>query len=365
MSDNGKANSQSHVEKGAGKMTPKGIVRKPITFQSGEEILAADLVLPDAPGPHPAFLNIAGTGSWDRYGDGFTPSGEVIRAGRSRWVSEQLALAGFACLFWDKRGVGASTGGDRKPGDLPGYRDKYTDVLTDVQDAESALNTLASMPEVDADRIGVMGHSAGVYFSCLLAERTDIPATYVFSGGVYRRVDISLGYMFDLVRRFVAGNEERQAWASSQSPSTYWATYHWDEILEAIHNGDEVFVREHGDFTFRQYLRRHGMELSIPREMQFRHVKVPTLVIHGEYDLFVPPKNAFMMADQMREAGNENVSVIIIPRTDHGWHLYPKEADDTELLRDILSSDSSPYPYSDLYIYTIIGWLKDRLRMTQ
>ncbi len=318
--------------------------------------------MPDTPGPHPGFLNIAGTGSWDRFGDGFTPAGEVIVDGRDRWVSEQLARAGFACLFWDKRGVGQSTGGGRKPGASPGNRDQYTDVLTDVQDAESALKALASRPEVDANRIGVMGHSAGVYFSCLLAERTDIPATYIFSGGVYRRADISLGYMFDLVRRYVETDEARQAWARLQSPSTYWAAYHWDEILEALHAGDEVFERAHGDVIFRQYLRRHRMELHLPRELQFRHVKEPTLILHGEYDLFVPPKNAFMMADQIHEAGNEAVTVFVVPRTDHGWRLYPGPATEDELLRDILSRGSVHYPYSDLYMHAIIGWLKDRLR---
>ncbi|MDX1435360.1 MAG: prolyl oligopeptidase family serine peptidase [Anaerolineales bacterium] len=342
-------------------MSHTNIIRKSFAFTSGAETLAADLVLPDGPGPFPGFLNIAGTGSWDRFGDGYSPTGAAIKGGRDRWVSERLARAGFAGLFWDKRGVGESTGGDREPGDPPGNRDSYTDVLTDVQDAESALKALADRPEVDPARIGVMGHSAGVYFACLLAERTDVPATYIFSGGVYRRADISLSYMFDLVRKYIGDDEERRAFAEKNSPWSYWAVHHWDEVLEAIHRGDEVFVRQHGDFTFEMYLRRHRMEVQIPREMQFRHVKAPTMVVHGEYDYFVPPKNAYWMAGQIRENGNRDVAVAIIPRTDHGWRLYPHAAGDEELMRDILSGGSGGYPWSELKMHTIVGWLKDRL----
>ena len=61
--------------------------------------------------------------------------------------------------------------------------------MTDVQDAENALLTLRGQPEIDPKRIVVMGHSAGVFFACLLASRTDLPAGYILWGGVHRGIE--------------------------------------------------------------------------------------------------------------------------------------------------------------------------------
>ena len=152
------------------------VARREISFKGGAETLAGDLVLPATPGPHPAILTVAGTGPQNRYGDIVLADGTVLPHGRYVHISKRLAEAGIASLYWDKRGVGQSTGGGSKPGEAPGERDSYTSVMTDVDDAESALNFLAARPEIDPRRIAVMGRSAGVYFTCLLAERSDVPA---------------------------------------------------------------------------------------------------------------------------------------------------------------------------------------------
>ena len=93
------------------------VVRRPISFKSGAETLAGDLVLPASSGPHPAILTVAGTGPQNRYGDIVLADGTVLPHGRYVDISSRLAQAGIASLYWDKRGVGQSSGGDRAPGD--------------------------------------------------------------------------------------------------------------------------------------------------------------------------------------------------------------------------------------------------------
>ncbi len=61
--------------------------------------------------------------------------------------------------------------------------------MTDVEDVHSALNFLSAQAEIDSEHIAVMGRSAGVYFACLLAERTDLPAAYILTGGLYMGID--------------------------------------------------------------------------------------------------------------------------------------------------------------------------------
>ncbi len=69
-------------------------------FAYGQDEISGVLLLPDAPGPHPAVIFIHGDGEavWDQYGY-YTP------------LQEAMLEAGFAVLSWDKPGVGKS-GGD-------------------------------------------------------------------------------------------------------------------------------------------------------------------------------------------------------------------------------------------------------------
>jgi hypothetical protein len=48
---------------------------------------------------------------------------------------------------------------------------------------------LSAQVEIDSERIAVLGRSAGVYFSCLLATHTDRPAAYILAGGLYLGID--------------------------------------------------------------------------------------------------------------------------------------------------------------------------------
>jgi pimeloyl-ACP methyl ester carboxylesterase len=73
---------------------------------------------------------------------------------------------------------------------------------------------------------------------------------------------------------------------------------------------------------------------------QFKYIRKPVLVIHGACDLNVPVDDAFMVEREreLREKGNMDVELIIIPDADHSFQAVPE---DEELrLRERMSRES-------------------------
>jgi len=345
-------------------LNSKDSVRRTISFKSGDETLVGDIVLPAKPGPHPAILSVAGTGSQNRYGDVVLPDGEVLPHGRYIWIAERLAQAGIASLYWDKRGVGQSSGGDRQPGDPPGERDSYTSVMTDVQDAESALRFLKEQPEIDPDRIAVMGRSAGVYFTCLLAVRTDGPAAYILTGGVHMGIDEFMDLIYENVLAYAARGPEEEEWVKGHLNAFYHIARYWREVLVAAHRGDDVYERKEGDVVIRQYLERLKQELEYPLYDQFRHLNKPVLICHGDKDVNVPVGEAYKIAQELKDASRSDVTLVIIPGADHSMRVAPAALDDDTRFREKFDYNSD-HPFSEYFMHSLIGWTLDQFNYLQ
>jgi uncharacterized protein len=129
-------------------------MERPVRFKSDDLELAGVLHIPDkrdAGRKLPAFLVLHGfMGSKDE-------SHAEIQA-------RMLCDFGYAALRFDMRGCGDS-GGQRG----------YVRCLDQVADTRNALTWLAGQPEIDPDRIGVIGHSFGA-------------AVSVYTAGVDQRV---------------------------------------------------------------------------------------------------------------------------------------------------------------------------------
>jgi hypothetical protein len=332
-----------------------------ISFQSGGETLVGDLILPPGPGPHPALLMVAGTGSQDRYGTIYFPSKKIGKRFLRRWLSERLAEEGIASLIWDKRGVGASTGGDRKPGDLPGDRDLHASVSTDVEDSHNAFRFLQQRPEIAADRIAVMGHSAGVYFSCLLAKETDAPAGYVFLGGVHEDIRDFMSKIYGRLEAYIASSPERASWVLETLP--YEAAYlnHWRGYQEAAEQGEEFYEMVNGEERTKQSTKRLREEIEFPLPDQFKHVRSPTLILHGDQDVNVNVGEAPLIKKALEDGGNSNVSMVIVPGGDHSMNIAPASFDDEQRLRELYLHNSYRHPLSEFFAHALIGWLKDQM----
>jgi len=110
--------------------------------------------------------------------------------GMSKAAAELFAQLGYITLRFDMRGCGESEG----------QRGKVI-CLEQVQDTQAAIDFLQTRPEVDASRIGVMGHSFGA-------------AVAVYAAGVDTRIAacISTGGWGDGEKKFRKQHASPEAW---------------------------------------------------------------------------------------------------------------------------------------------------------
>lgn len=128
--------------------------------------LAGTLTAPRDRLRRPALLLLAGSGPVDR--------DETAEGHRLFLVlADALTRRGFVVLRYDKRGAGKSTGDFRA-----------STIADFTGDARAALAWLRSRPEVDPQRIGVIGHSEGGAIAALLATGPGAPAVIVSMAGL-------------------------------------------------------------------------------------------------------------------------------------------------------------------------------------
>ena len=118
--------------------------------------LSTTLTLPSTKGPFPVVVIIPGMGPVDR--DGTNYYGHKP----SLVLANHLASLGIAVLRADKRGVGKSTG----------TFDQTVTCQDLADDALAAIAYLKTRKEIDASRIGLIGHSEGGLVATIMAAHS-------------------------------------------------------------------------------------------------------------------------------------------------------------------------------------------------
>ena len=117
-----------------------------VRYANGNIILAAELMLSDGNGPHPAVVIAQGSGDSDRSN------------GWARAIAQIFRDSGLAVLLTDKRGSGASGGDWREAA--------FTELAGDVGAGAVYLRTRR---DIDPARVGVAGLSQGGKYAPLVA----------------------------------------------------------------------------------------------------------------------------------------------------------------------------------------------------
>ena len=116
--------------------------------------LVGTLTLPESPGPYPAVLLLSGSGPNDR--------DQLIWGHRVFLVlADYLTRQGIAVLRYDDRGVGRSTG-DYDKGNFDDFK----------RDALAGIVYLKTRSRIDAERIGLVGHSEGAAIGPMAASES-------------------------------------------------------------------------------------------------------------------------------------------------------------------------------------------------
>ena len=264
--------------------------------------LAGTLTLPRGAGPFPAVVLLTGSGAQDR--------DETIFEHRPFAVwADALTRRGIAVLRYDDRGMGGSGGGS--------LEETTADFATD---ARAAMDYLRSRPEIDAGRIGLMGHSEGGS-TALIATSQGAPAAFVvmIAGPSVSGADILVEQTRQII--LASGGTEAQATATGAIQARF--------VQAVLNNKDDAAGAEAAILAVAAEVGQPAAQAApAARQMSsgwyraftaydpaaaIRALNVPMLALYGERDRNVP---AEQNAPHLRTL-KPDAEVVVLPGLNH------------------------------------------------
>jgi alpha-beta hydrolase superfamily lysophospholipase len=269
-------------------------VRVPVQPDSGEAFeLVGTLTVPEGEGSHPVIVTMTGSGGQDR-DENLWPLVPTYRPFRD--IADRLGRAGIAVLRVDDRGIGAS-GGSRAAATMLDFAD----------DVRAQLAWLRTRAEIDDDRIGLLGHSeGGVVGPMVAASDPEIAAVVMLAGTAKPGIDVLRDQVTWPIESASDLDPDRKLELEAQA-------------LEALEN-DTTAARLPWMAHFRTYD-------PLPTA---RRVRQPVLILQGGLDRQVTAGQADTLAEAMRAAGNEDVTVRIFPDLNHLFLVAPGDGSPVE-----------------------------------
>jgi pimeloyl-ACP methyl ester carboxylesterase len=289
---------------------PVPYVQRDVLFNNlaAHNHLAGTLSLPKGDGPFPAVVLIPGTGYNTRDEDVWGHKVFLI-------LADALTREGLAVLRYDKRGVGGSSGN---------YEAATTADFT--SDAAAAVAWLKTQSQIDASRIGVLGHSEGGIIAPAVAAADKSVAFVIMIAGPSIRGDRlfvlqsamtakAYGAPDDYIaKRKIFDQELYTAIISAPSES---AALERAKILvargvtEKIVDANEAETLPNDDTTpWERYFLAYDPAPTLAR------LTVPVLVLNGSLDVQVPAKENLAAArDALRN--NPNATIVELPGMNH------------------------------------------------
>jgi uncharacterized protein len=225
----------------------------------------------------PAVVLITGSGAQDR--DEATPSLRDYRPFRE--IADTLSRRGIIVLRLDDRGVGGSD-----PGPPTATSADFAD------DVRAAVAWLRTRPDVDARRVGLVGHSEGALIAPMVATTDSALGALALIAAPAERGRQILAEQ----QRMLLGADLRLTPAQRDSA-----------LARAAHVTDSLAMAPGWLHFFADY----------DPLVAARRVRAPTLILQGETDRQVAPEQAQALADAMRTGGNRRVVVRTFARMNH------------------------------------------------
>ncbi len=271
--------------------------------------LAGTLTIPEGTGPFPVMVTISGSGSQDRNSN--------IYEHKPFWViADYMARLGIAVLRYDDRGVGGSTNSEIEA--------TTADLATDVN---AAVSFLLEHPDIDPNRIGLIGHSEGGIIAPMVAkENENIALIVLLAGPGVMGSKILLDQNEDILR--ASGAPE----SVIQNQSIYLSRVF--QILQD--NSDDLVAREKIKEAYIQILGPSSSQEELDFEAEvwtsawmryfifydpgptLTQVTCPTLALFCELDIQVDPnENLPVMESILAEAGHTDYIVYELPELNH------------------------------------------------
>jgi pimeloyl-ACP methyl ester carboxylesterase len=329
-----------------------------VTFKNGDGVLAGTLTLPEGEGPHPAVVLVTGSGAQNRDEEifGFKPF---------RIIADHLTRSGIAVLRYDDRGVGGSTGASP---------DQTTNDF--AADALVAVSTLADRPDIDAGRIGILGHSEGGIVAPIAAMMPQVSFIVMLAAPAWPGDTIIMSQIETLMR--AGGADSTTIARTLTTQRMFYAALRtgtgWEEVRarmreDMLTNLDSMPAEARAMITNVDSTvdARIEVQLSASRTGWFRHfidfdptsvlraVRVPVLALFGEKDVQVPAKmNMQRMKEAFKKGGVRDFTIKVIPSANHLFQVAEKGTIDEYAML--------PKRFAPGVLETISGWILEKTK---
>ena len=313
-----------------------------VTFVNEKEgnTLSGTLTIPEGKGPFTAVILVSGSGQQNR--------DEEIENHRPFWViADYLTRRGIAVLRYDDRGMGGSTG-----------EVMAATSLDFSYDTEAAFDYLRSRKEINASKIGILGHSEGGIINFMVAaRRPEVAFLISLAGPAVNGIEISKAQS-EAMLRASGYSEEMIAFTQNSNKQLF-------DIVEASND------REEADSLMRQLVKGWGYNEELTEKTVGRctlpwmyyfmkydptdaivKTTCPVLLLNGSKDLQVLVTQNFTAYEKIiAEYGKTNLTLRELPDLNHLFQHC-----ETGLLEEYSDIDETISPE---VLELIVGFVKD------
>ena len=263
-------------------------IAEKVSFKSGEESISGILIKPNSGDNLPVVVFQQGSGNFAF--DGY----ENEAWGPHKFYIEDVLLTqGYAVLYCNKRGLGGSTGNWRK-----------NDFYGRAADAYAAIEYLKTRPEVDANRIGVSGHSQGGWVAQIVAaEHDDVAFIICLAGptvGVKEQIYSNDKFQFEC-EGYEGAKLKKKIEKRKKS---------LDKSYKLGKNSGIIGAAKHLYLIF-----------DYDNDEVLKSIKCPTLLLFAEFDINVDPNENIDHFNQVFENKiPKNIAIKTMPKGQHGFY---------------------------------------------
>ena len=268
-----------------------------VSYRNGNITLAATLLLPNTKGKYPVIV--------------FQHATRQQKRDVWRFYAEQFARRGIACLIYDNRGVGGSTGD---------YRVGFEDLASD---GIAAINYLKTRKDINRKQIGLFAASQGGWIAPIVATRSRDVAFIVLVSAPSVTMAENIQYESETKLRAAGFSEEEINTALAYKKSTMEmirAGAPDEQIEVAIQKAQNEKWFPIVDIPAKDNWRRRWFPLVLGFDPApvWEKVKSPVLNVMGGLDSNVKvSENAPIMEQAFKKGGNKDFTIKIFPKANH------------------------------------------------
>jgi pimeloyl-ACP methyl ester carboxylesterase len=314
--------------------------------------LAGTLTFPESEGPFPAVILLTGSGAQNRDEEVFGHKPFLV-------LSDFLTRHGFAVLRSDDRGTGESGGS---------FQGSTT--LDFAEDALAAVQYLKTRHEINADLIGLIGHSEGGMIAPLAAAQSKDIAFIVLMAGVGVQFDDIILHQKELRWKAAGLSEEtiavQSAWHNKlkkielKNVSPEIAAAEMKACYDSLSTENKTLLNRNPEMLAREiqwmndpwhrFASRYNAVATLSR------VTCPVLAINGSKDTQVrPDENLAMIEKGLQAGGNKNYTIKKLEGLNHLFQTA-----DTGLETEYTKIEETMSPDA---MQLIADWLKEQVEL--